>query len=128
MTDKPIWDQLAEMGRAAMSDDLPEPYGQITTHTIHDQQFFYRWPESPYLDNAKECVNIYTTDQMRAAVAKERERLLSVAKSRADHESAWAETWHSAFERHQAAHKAMRNLIDAVWPADSIQNKTKSVV
>jgi len=52
-----------------MIDDmppLPEPYGQITTHTITGQQFFYRWPELPYLDNAKDCVTVYTADQMRA--------------------------------------------------------------
>lgn len=36
-----------------------EPYGQITTHTETGQQFFYRWPQSPYLDNASECVTVY---------------------------------------------------------------------
>ena len=40
-----------------------EPYGRITTHSVTGQQFFYRWPESPYLDNASECVSVYTTPQ-----------------------------------------------------------------
>ena len=38
-----------------------EPYGQITTHSVTGQQFFYRWPQSPYLDNASECVKVYTS-------------------------------------------------------------------
>lgn len=36
-----------------------EPYGQITTHNVTGQQFFYRWPQPPYLDNASECVTVY---------------------------------------------------------------------
>ena len=40
-----------------------EPYGRVTTHSVTGQQFFYRWPESPYLDNASECVSVYTTPQ-----------------------------------------------------------------
>ena len=43
-----------------------EPYGRITTHSVTGQQFFYRWPESPYLDNASECVSVYTRDQVLA--------------------------------------------------------------
>ena len=59
MTDKPIYEILAEMGRAAMPDDLPEPY-------------YPQWSHSNEF-------NAYTADQMcayaAAAVAKERERL-----------------------------------------------------
>jgi hypothetical protein len=36
-----------------------EPYGQVTTHKLSGQQFFYRWPNPPYLDNAFECVPVY---------------------------------------------------------------------
>jgi len=35
------------------------PCGQVTTHKGTGQQFFYRWPEPPYLDNASECVTVY---------------------------------------------------------------------
>jgi len=42
---------------------LPVPelvlYGHITTHSVTGQQFFYRHPEIPYLDNAKECIRVY---------------------------------------------------------------------
>lgn len=48
---------------------LPDPYGQITTHTLRDQQFFYRWPDPPYLDNAKECIRVYTREHMHAHAA-----------------------------------------------------------
>lgn len=48
---------------------LPDPYGRITTHTITGQQFFYRWPESPYLDNAKECIEVVTYSDMRQYAA-----------------------------------------------------------
>ena len=34
-----------------------------------NEQFFYRWPESPYLDNASECVSVYTTPQPTQAQA-----------------------------------------------------------
>jgi hypothetical protein len=65
---------------------LPEPYGRITTHTITGQQFFYRWPESPYLDNAKECINVHASADVlaygdaraAAAVLAERERCAKV--------------------------------------------------
>ena len=57
MTDKPIWEQLAEMGRAAMIDDLPPSA----------PEFAPRWPGD---------IGGYTADQMRAAVAKERERIM----------------------------------------------------
>ena len=46
-----------------------EPYGRVTTHSVTGQQFFYRWPESPYLDNASECVSVYTTPQPTQAQA-----------------------------------------------------------
>ena len=62
-----------------MDMPLPEPYGRITTHTLRDQQFFYRWPEPPYLDNAKECIDVHTAEAVRAIVAaevaKERKRI-----------------------------------------------------
>jgi hypothetical protein len=37
-------------------------YGCVTTHSVTGQQFFYRWPEPPYLDNTKECVIVYTIE------------------------------------------------------------------
>jgi len=73
--------------------------------------------------------NRYTADQMReygkACAAAERERLLVIAKKRADHEASAAAhhcgTWHEAFQHHLSAHKAMRDLIDSVWPAAAIR-------
>ena len=62
MTDKPIYEILAEMGRAAMPDDLPEPY-------------YPQWSHSNEF-------NAYTADQMcayaAAAVAKERDLRMAV--------------------------------------------------
>lgn len=57
----------------------PEPYGQVTTHCMTGQQFFYRWPEPPYLDNASECVTVFAT-QPTASNAGER----------------WIERWHGS--------------------------------
>jgi hypothetical protein len=62
---------------------LPETYGRITTHTITGQQFFYRWPESPYLDNAKECINVHAIADVlaygEACAAAATERAAKVA-------------------------------------------------
>ena len=40
-----------------------EPYGCVTTHCKTGQQFFYRHPEPPYLDNASECVTVYAKEK-----------------------------------------------------------------
>jgi len=66
---------------------------------------------------------LFTADQLRAygeAVrAEERERLLAVAAARTGHEAKAAAhhagTWYEAYAHHLAAHKAMCDLIDAVW-------------
>ena len=47
---------------ATREAESAKPYGQITTHSQTGQQFFYRWPEPPYLDNASECVTVYTRE------------------------------------------------------------------
>lgn len=51
-------------------------------------------------------------------VAAERERLLTLAKKRADHEASaaghHAGKWHVAHEHHLTRHAAMRDLIDAL--------------
>jgi hypothetical protein len=73
--------------------------------------------------------NLWIEGQMRAygaaCAAAERERLLVIAKKRADHEASAAAhhcgTWHEAFQHHLLAHKAMRDLIDIVWPAAAIR-------
>lgn len=86
------------------SPPLPDPYG--------------------WFDIRGEAADGFTADQMRAyaaaAVAMERERLLSVAIARADHEAKAAAhhtgTWYEAHAHHLAAHKAMCDLVDAVWP------------
>jgi len=44
----------------APQHEAQEPYGRVTTHSVTGQQFFYRHPEHPYLDNASECVTLYT--------------------------------------------------------------------
>jgi len=39
------------------------PYGRVTVVRrpgCGDQHWFYPWPDSPYLDNAAECHNVYT--------------------------------------------------------------------
>ena len=49
----------------------PVPYGQVTTHSQTGQQFFFRWPDPPYLDNASECVKVYAAPpQTRQARSK----------------------------------------------------------
>ena len=68
-------------------------------------------------------LDLFTADQLRAygeAVrAEERERLLAVAAARTGHEAKAAAhhagTWYEAYAHHLAAHKAMCDLIDAVW-------------
>lgn len=44
---------------SAQAPPAREPYGQVTTTKATGQQFFYRWPLPPYLDNASECVAVY---------------------------------------------------------------------
>jgi hypothetical protein len=45
---------------------LPEPYGRVTTHTVTGQQFFYRHPEPPYLDTAKEVRHVFLWEDVHA--------------------------------------------------------------
>jgi len=93
-----------------MTADLPE----------YSEKFQPRWPGDE---------GGFTADQMRAygaaCAAAERERLLVIAKKRADHEANAAAhhsgKWYEAFQRHLSAHKAMRDLIDSVWPAAAIR-------
>jgi len=45
-----------------------EPYGQVTLVRrpgCVDQHWFYRWPDPPHLDNAIECVMVYTSPQVQ---------------------------------------------------------------
>jgi len=44
-----------------------EPYGHVTTHTVTGQQFFYRYPQPPYLDTAKECIAVYAAPPAQPA-------------------------------------------------------------
>lgn len=69
---------------------------------------------------------LYTADQLRAYGDARAAELLEVAKRRADHEASAAAhhsgSWYEAHQHHLSAHKAMRDLIDAVWPgADAIR-------
>jgi len=53
-----------------MTVPLPAPYGQVTTHAVVVSYYsFFRHPELPYLDTAKECLSVYTADQMHAHAA-----------------------------------------------------------
>jgi hypothetical protein len=52
------------------------PYGRVTTHSVTGQQFFYRWPDFPYLDNASECVPVY----LPTPVASEGDSLLPASQ------------------------------------------------
>lgn len=54
-----------------MSNPLPEPYGRVTVHSITGQHFFYRDPEPPYMDTAKECIVVYSSDAVHAHAAAE---------------------------------------------------------
>lgn len=54
--------RLEENAGRDASESKKVVYGCVTTHSVTGQQFFYRWPESPYLDNAKECVIVYTIE------------------------------------------------------------------
>ena len=56
---------------ATREAESAKPYGQITTHSQTGQQFFFRWPESPYLDNASECVAVYTREPAAPADARD---------------------------------------------------------
>lgn len=69
-------DQRAGRGdgvRGACDVSPPQPYGQVTTHSVTGQQFFFRWPEPPYLDNASECVTVYATPPTEAVRMSEAE-------------------------------------------------------
>jgi hypothetical protein len=59
--------QTIETLRARLAQPEPsvEPYGYVTTHTVTGQQFFCRYPESPYLDNAKEYILVYAHPPQR---------------------------------------------------------------
>ena len=54
-----------------MSNPLPEPYGRVTVHAVTGQHFFYRDPEPPYMDTAKECIVVYSSDAVHAHAAAE---------------------------------------------------------
>jgi hypothetical protein len=60
------------------------PYGQVTTHSQTGQQFFYRWPQSPYLDNASECVKVYTEAQPERAAPAEQDTREALTADAAD--------------------------------------------
>lgn len=51
------------MNAAKALHSVDTPYGHVTTHSVTGQQFFYRYPEHPYLDNASECVKVYVIDR-----------------------------------------------------------------
>lgn len=53
----------------ALAQPQAEPYGHVTTHTVTGQQFFYRHPEPPYLDTAKECIAVYAAPQAQPTPA-----------------------------------------------------------
>jgi hypothetical protein len=59
--------------RAALAEQ-PEPYGSVTTHSVTGQQFFYRWPQPPYIDNASECVTVYTAPTARVPLTEAQAR------------------------------------------------------
>jgi len=48
---------------------LLEPYGCVTVHAVTGQHFFYRNPEPPYMDTAKDCVVVYSSDATHAHAA-----------------------------------------------------------
>lgn len=52
---------------AAPQQEAQEPFGYVTTHSKTGQQVFYRYPDPPYLDNASECVTVYTAPQTTPA-------------------------------------------------------------
>lgn len=58
--------------------DAREPYGYVTTHATTGQQFFYRHPQPPYLDNASECIPVYA-DPAPVALQKKSADATSVA-------------------------------------------------
>jgi hypothetical protein len=59
-------------------DKLPDPYGFVTTHAITGQEFFFRYPESPYLDTAKSCISVYSY-QVMSDIAAERDAAIKDA-------------------------------------------------
>lgn len=62
--------ELCNAIRAALAQPQAKPYGHVTTHRRTGHQFFYRHPEPPYLDTAKECIAVYATPQAQPAVAE----------------------------------------------------------
>lgn len=81
-------------------------------------------PEAPIIGVSRfgSVFRGYSADHMRAFAAQERaaerERLLALAKKRADYEASAAAhhagRWHVAHEHHLKRHAAMRDLIEAL--------------
>lgn len=68
-----------------------EPYGCVTTHRGTGQRFFYRYPEPPYLDNASECVTVYTAPQPVEREPLTDEQSYALLHRMADESDKWAE-------------------------------------
>lgn len=63
-----------ECGWCKPAQQEQEPYGCVTVVRLPgcvDQHWFYRWPESPYLDNVAECHTLYTAPQPNTIVNSE---------------------------------------------------------
>lgn len=75
---------------------------------------------------------LYDQASLDAAVATERERLLTQAKKCTGQEASaaahYAGKWHAAHERHLIRHAAMRDLIDALEGPNAAHNPAPSGV
>ena len=99
---------------------LPEPKGILHDAFGNAPLTFAAAPWPPSLEISCSTSPVYTADQLRAYGDARAAELLEVAKRRADHEASAAAhhsgSWYEAHQHHLSAHKAMRDLIDAVWP------------
>lgn len=105
-----------------------EPYGCVTVVKREgidgDTHFFYRHPKPPYLDNALECITVYSASAL-AALCQENERLKSAFDEWMD-KTAWtvkevqpkelgmhrADIARQRFEAERADNKRLRKALE----------------
>jgi Skp family chaperone for outer membrane proteins len=105
---------LRSMLSAAPTQQAPvqgEPYGCVTVVRrlgCADQHWFYRHPEPPYLDNASECVTVYTTPQQaREPMTEEQKRQswINATIEQCSHENCYLRGIEDAERHHKIGEK-----------------------